>query len=155
MKPKYCYIFRGLPGSGKSYLAEKLRVLLDATIVSADLFFGRYNGGKYDASQLCLAHAYCMTDFSLALRRGQAVIVDNTGSRIWEYNKYAQMATAYGYEVRIIEMVHESFEDLVRFHQRNQHDVSWPKMLTMAMRWQEDFRALIIRGSDINVSHRR
>lgn len=155
MKPKYCYIFRGLPGSGKTYVVELLAALIDATIASADSYFERYNGSVYDATKLNRAHLYCRANFLLAVKAGCAVIVDNTGSRIWEYKEYVHHATFHGYEVRIVEMVHDSFEDLVMFHERNVHGVSWRTMLRMAMRWEEDHRALLIRSSDIDVSHRR
>lgn len=155
MKPKYCYVFRGLPGSGKTYVAERLAALIAGTVVSANTYFERYNGSVYDATKLNMAHLYCWANFLSAVKAGRAVIVDNTGSRVWEYKEYVHHATFHGYEVRIIEMVHDSFEDLVMFHERNVHGVSWRTMLRMAMRWEEDDRALLIRSSDVNVSNGR
>lgn len=145
-----CIIMRGLPGSGKSYVAQRLAAHFNAIIASADDYFsrsrGEYNFYRY---QLPQAHAACRRAFVAALESGRSVILDNTCSRVDEYESYVQLAQSVGYDVFIVELFHDSFEDLVAFHDRNQHGVDWSVMMAMASRWEDDPCALLIRSSDI------
>jgi len=150
MKPKYCYIFRGLPGSGKSTVVKLLAPLIQAVIASADHYFGRSGQYQFDALELTQAHAYCRETFLQALSAGRSVIVDNTSSKLWEYEFYYQAAVRAGYEVRIIEMEVDSFETLIEFHRRNVHSVPWSTMTQMIIRWEDDPRAVLI-PSDMKV----
>lgn len=62
---RVCVILRGLPGSGKSFLAEQI---IDETvknpddhILSADKFFMRGGRYEYNASRIEEAHNYTQT----------------------------------------------------------------------------------------------
>ncbi len=80
------FIIRGLPGSGKTSLGNKLSLLLYA----ADDFFvdaeGRY---KFDPSKLGQAHAQCQENVRKALEFGcEKVAVTNTFTQRWEIQPY-------------------------------------------------------------------
>lgn len=151
MKPKYCYIFRGLPGSGKSTVVSLLQPLIQADVASADHYFSRSGEYQFDAAQLEQAHAYCHEVFFRAVKAGRSVIVDNTCSKLREYEAYYQAAVNAGYEVRIIEIEIDSFETLIEFHRRNVHTVPWSTMTQMVIRWEDDPRAVLMRSSDIHL----
>lgn len=94
-------VMRGLPGSGKSYLAEKLAEETGASIYSTDNWFT--NGvGEYvfDGSKLGEAHEATQTAVGEAMARGEStIIVDDTNTRFWEMAPYFQLAGAYRYTV--------------------------------------------------------
>ena len=108
------YLIRGLPGSGKSTLARKLSVALNAPHFEADDFFTMWDGMYlFDAKRLPEAHAYCFdkvricTDPDNPTMNGDTdqpvdVIVANTFSRIWEMQKYLDLAKERGIPVTVI-----------------------------------------------------
>lgn len=124
---KICYILRGIPGSGKSFLAQQLlkehEVPYDGHVFSTDNFWipetrKLLNEGK-DVSEECelneykknfdiqkLGHAH-LTNFRLfcdALRVGTSpVIVDNTNTTRKEMKDYVLSARGAGYEIEIRE----------------------------------------------------
>lgn len=89
------YIIRGLPGSGKSSLGEKLAPGLS---FSADDWFlenGQYN---YNKDELTEAHEYCRANVAVSMRNHEDVIaVCNTFTRKWEMEPYFELCTKYGY----------------------------------------------------------
>ncbi|KAG5672497.1 hypothetical protein PVAND_002621 [Polypedilum vanderplanki] len=105
---RVCVLLRGLPGSGKSYLAN---AIINATvksnpqnhIISADSYFiqnGRY---KYDASKLSQAHDYAQRIFVQRASEGYSpLIVDNTNKEIWEMFHYVNVAIQYEYYIEIM-----------------------------------------------------
>lgn len=86
---RVCVLMRGLPGSGKSFLAEELvaRTVKNTKdhIFSADKFFidrdGRY---KFDPSKLKYAHEQSQLNFTQHASKGWSpLIVDNTNMCLW------------------------------------------------------------------------
>lgn len=79
------YIIRGLPGSGKTTLANRL---MDAEYrytdsegmvhVEADMFFIKLGAYVFDAALLNKAHEWCQQQVREALCDGKDVIVSNT-----------------------------------------------------------------------------
>lgn len=109
---KQIIILRGVPGAGKSTLAQQ--IIADAyakgekaVVFSSDDYFttpaGEY---RFDSTQLPQAHASCFHRFLEFLQRGFGIaIVDNTNTRIFEMSPYVLAAQAYGFEVKIIRLV--------------------------------------------------
>lgn len=114
---KYCYVLRGIPGSGKSTRAKEIKDSHEVdgkqvVTCSADDYFmqpidGDPNKGwvyKYDSSKIAHAHYECRRKASHAMRDGvDVVIIDNTNVRSREMYPYVEMAVIYGYEVELVE----------------------------------------------------
>lgn len=88
------YIFRGLPGSGKSSVSKDLRLLT----ISADDYFDEYCGGVFDSTQLSLAHNWCRNEVEYYMKFKQVVAVANTFTQEWEIKPYLDLADLYGYK---------------------------------------------------------
>lgn len=82
------YIYRGLPGTGKSTAARKN---YDVDFVfEADQYFQNEVGGEYwfDPAQLGNAHRWCLWKTQQAIDRGYNVAVANTFTQLWEMKPY-------------------------------------------------------------------
>ena len=120
------FIIRGLPGSGKTTFAEKLKsdgIVSD--VVEADHFMTDQNGNyKFDAKMLERCHQECQMWTKYYLDLGRDVAVANTFTRKWEILPYIKM----GYDYTIVEMT-GSFP--------NVHGVPKNVIETMAKRWEK------------------
>lgn len=85
-------IIRGLPGSGKSTMAEGMG---DVNL-EADMFFCRSGEYVFDPKRLAEAHAWCQMTTLIKLREGCHVVVSNTFSTAWEVELYRQFALTVG-----------------------------------------------------------
>ena len=93
-------IFRGPPGSGKSYAARRLYP--NHTLVEADQFFVGDDGVyRYDPKRTCEAHVWCQATVIRLLCGGHDVAVANTFTRAWELAPYLALADGLGAEVVI------------------------------------------------------
>lgn len=106
---RVCVILRGLPGSGKSYLAYQI---IEETvknpaehIFSADKFFINSRGQyKFEPEKIPTAHEFTQRQFTQGASQGMSpLIVDNTNMCYWEMYYYIQVAVQYGYHVEIME----------------------------------------------------
>lgn len=98
-------IMRGLPGAGKStWLKNNHPNILTC---SADHFFEKEGQYHFDGSKLGEAHAQCLRQFIVACQAGTPVAVDNTNRTLAECAKYYDIATAYGYDVLVVDMLVE------------------------------------------------
>ncbi len=143
MTDKVLIIIRGLPGSGKSKLAETLAFGNDeggsfTTICEADEYFVGVDGTyKFEPDKVHLAHQWCFQKARLAVDHGdECVIVSNTATRQWEYKKYIAIAREHGYKVQVID-VHGEFE--------NVHGVPEEHLTKMEERWEPFNRELLIK----------
>ncbi len=100
----FCFILRGLPGSGKSTIAKILASIADVIVCSADnLFVNRATGVyQFDKTKLPQAHAECYKKFYGCILEGYNVVIDNTNTSEWEYKKYKDFAEKMGYQVHVI-----------------------------------------------------
>ncbi len=64
------------------------------------------------------------------------VIVDNTNTRIWEFEHYVLMAAAAGFAVRVVETRCESEADARAAAGRNAHGVPAESVLAMWRRFE-------------------
>jgi predicted kinase len=97
---KTLIILRGVPGCGKSTVAEVLSEKGKYPVCTADDFFmvdGKY---EWNPKQLGVAHKWCQDKCRKALEAGtERVIIANTSTRTEDYNTYAKMGTIRGYTV--------------------------------------------------------
>lgn len=96
---KQIILFRGLPGSGKSSLADSLC----KSVYSADMFFeqdGKYN---FDPTKLPEAHNWCKRKIEdLMVAEIENIGVANTFTTDWEMEPYFELAEDYGYRISTI-----------------------------------------------------
>jgi len=118
------FIIRGLPGSGKTTLAREINAMCH---YEADMWFERFNGGKFDASKLKEAHAWCLEQTHDALANYHDVVVANTFTRHWEYAPYLESAAKYNCQVFIL-IANGNFKSV--------HDVSQATIDAMRARFE-------------------
>lgn len=121
---KLLTLIRGLPGSGKTTLAQSLGVYYEA-----DQYF--YIKGEYvfDPAKLYYAHMDCLARTEAAMKREERrVIVSNTFVRVKEAVPYVKLAQQYSYALQII-TCQSSFSST--------HDVSESTLDRMRRRWQD------------------
>ena len=92
---KTLFLLRGLPGAGKSTLADSLGI----DYVEADMFFMQDGEYKFDGSKIKLAHEWCQDRVRKIMELGMSVAVANTFTQEWEMEPYLEMAEEFGYRV--------------------------------------------------------
>ncbi len=105
---KELILFRGLPGAGKSTLANCLGVLT----YSADDYFTHKDGSyTFIADNLSEAHRDCLLKTERAMAEWQHPIIGvaNTFTQEWELEPYFILAEKYGYQVHslVVENRHQ------------------------------------------------
>lgn len=134
---KKLIILRGLPGSGKSKVAEEMKSM-GAFVYSTDDFFMKDGQYVFDPARLPEAHTNCQQRVLTALStEAPLVVVDNTHSRFWEFCLCAQMGAVFGYDVEVRTIGGRSYEDVRKYAQRSMHKVPELAILKMAYRWEE------------------
>lgn len=144
---KFIFILRGIPGSGKTFMAEKLRRMqenLNRTVVvcSADHFFTNPSTGEYVfyAEKVGQAHADCMRLFLAAVRdpNVDTIIVDNCNIDLHAISPYIAIADADGHRYRIVNMktdydiaverqTHAVPDDLVLRNHQKFNEIQFPR----------------------------
>ena len=132
-------ILRGVPGSGKSTVAKKIKEVFtdhEVVICSADDYF-LTSAGEYifDPSRLPEVHHSCLEKFKRAIAQDghkRIVIVDNTNSTFREYSKYNS-----GLPTFIIELFCKK-DDLPKYAARNLHQVPLEVIERMFTRWEQE-----------------
>jgi predicted kinase len=116
-------VMRGVSGSGKStYIKNNYP---GAIVCSADDYFVQNGSYQFDAAKLPQAHGACLRKFVdvLAVNANNVlhptVVVDNTNCGVDEVAPYAALASAYGYELRVVTLL----VDPSVAHSRNVHGV--------------------------------
>lgn len=152
LKSKILLVFRGLPGSGKSFLANYMKNFakskgFSASIYSADDYFTDSETKKYefDGSKIGRAHSQCLTNVIKAFKNSiECIIIDNTNSTCWEYNNYLALADVFGYTHRVLEIVCQGNNTINAFHARTIHEVPLTATISMQQRWEIDSTSLFI-----------
>jgi len=99
---KRLWLFRGIPGSGKSTAAHY--AANGNPVFSADVFFETFENGdliyKFDGSKIRQAHENCRSLTEQAMLGNVSdIYVTNTFTQDWEMENYFQLAKSYGYTV--------------------------------------------------------
>ncbi|KAB0796427.1 hypothetical protein PPYR_10488 [Photinus pyralis] len=143
---KILILLRGLPGSGKSFLA---RQIVDRTVghkdystfilSSDDYFFNkRTKRYEYDVYKLQNAHESNQQRAYKQMSTGVSpVIIDNTNTQMWEMKSYAMIAANFGYIVEILEPFTPWVFDERQLASRNSHGVPKSKIRDMLMRYEK------------------
>ena len=92
------YIIRGVPGSGKSTLGNRLKVggLVRWSIAADDWMVDDSGSYDFDFRRLSYCHQECRSFAFRALASGESVAVCNTFTTAWEMQPYIDMADQLG-----------------------------------------------------------
>lgn len=141
MTKKTLYILRGPPGAGKSHWISP--DVQQVVVCSADDYYMRDGVYEFDIAKLPEAHADCLSKVLSAMSLGhECIVVDNTNIRRWEYDNYVRLGQLAGYEVRIVEIMPETVQEMRQCAERNQHGVPAATIAAMVMRFEFDSRAI-------------
>ena len=93
-------LFRGLPGAGKSTLAE---TLCDVAYSADDYFTNAEGAYHYDRARIKEAHEHCLLQTIRAMSQCVSRVgVANTFTEAWEMAPYYKAAYAAGYRVHAV-----------------------------------------------------
>ncbi|NXT77228.1 N4BP2 protein, partial [Zapornia atra] len=131
-------LLRGVPGSGKSYLA---RILLEdnpgGIILSTDDYFYKHGQYHYDPDCLGEAHDWNRKRAKEAFEmRISPIIIDNTNIQAWEMKPYVTLAQRFSYKVMFREPDTWWKFKPKELERRNIHGVSKEKIKRMLERYE-------------------
>ncbi|XP_074678476.1 NEDD4-binding protein 2 isoform X1 [Strix aluco] len=131
-------LLRGVPGSGKSYLA---RTLLEdnpgGIILSTDDYFYKHGRYYYDPDCLGEAHDWNRKRAKEAFEmRISPIIIDNTNIQAWEMKPYVTLAQQFKYKVMFREPDTWWKFKPKELERRNIHGVSKEKIKRMLERYE-------------------
>ncbi|XP_054058362.1 NEDD4-binding protein 2 isoform X2 [Rissa tridactyla] len=144
-------LLRGVPGSGKSYLA---RILLEdnpgGIILSTDEYFYKHGQYHYDPDCLGEAHDWNRKRAKEAFEmRISPIIIDNTNIQAWEMKPYVTLAQQFKYKVIFREPDTWWKFKPKELERRNIHGVSKEKIKRMLERYERCLTVSSILDSSV------
>ena len=129
-------LIRGLPGSGKSFLAQELIKDLNeryehpnTVLFEADDYFTDLEGNyHYTPTEVKFAHQLCKLNCRKAMVHGLNVIIANTFIQKWEMQDYLNLSIEFNYSLEI---------QILRNNHGSIHGVPSWKIEEMKKRWEE------------------
>ena len=128
---KILVLMRGVPGCGKSHLANQMKGR--GSVLSTDDFFMNHRGQYvFNPTLLSEAHDWNKKRTERELKaRVNPIIIDNTNLEAWEMQPYISMALRYKYAVELV-VPETSWNSNARIlAQKNTHGVPLPKIHQM------------------------
>lgn len=122
-KPARLVLIRGVPGSGKSTRAARLKQESGYDHVEADMFFLKEGRYVFDPAMLPLAHDWCLGKARDALNAGRSVVVAN----VFETAESVRPYLLLGYPCEIID---------ANGRWKSAHGVPQDKIAAMRAHWQ-------------------
>jgi AAA domain len=122
-----CIVLRGLPGSGKSTIAQRLVELHGRVHLEADQHFVANGVYRFDPARAADAHAVVARDTLAALQAGRRVVVANTHVRLWEMAAVVGAARLAGRTICFLEC---------RGAWPNVHGLAESVIVSMRQRWE-------------------
>ena len=95
-------LIRGLPGSGKTSLADELIEAYTRGIEADSFFYDDYGNYVFDETKLRAAHEWCQHQTREMLKDGYNVLVSNTFTTLREMKEYYLMAKELGVTLNVI-----------------------------------------------------
>lgn len=95
------YMIIGISGSGKSTFARALSSNQNIKYFQADQYFEKDGEYLFDRTQLGNAHKWCQTSVESELKKGNSVIVSNTGLTLWQRQIYYKIAEKFGAKIKM------------------------------------------------------
>ncbi|NWI19931.1 N4BP2 protein, partial [Crypturellus soui] len=144
-------LLRGVPGSGKSFLA---RTLLEdnpgGIILSTDDYFYKHGQYHYDASCLGEAHDWNRKRAKEAFeKRMSPIIIDNTNIQAWEMKPYVTLAQQFKYKVMFREPDTWWKFKPKELERRNIHGISKEKIKRMLERYERCLSVSSVLNSSV------
>jgi predicted kinase len=145
VNPGTIVIMRGLPGSGKTDLAQTLAAEvapMTSRIVSATDFFMTKNAQtgermfQFNPKGVPDSHKYCQAAARRALSDGiEVIIVDNCNIQRADYTQYLEWAEDFGYSVQYV-VTKSLLKDAEKCAEHSVHKVPYATIRRMAEAWQ-------------------
>jgi len=129
---KTLILLRGLPGSGKSSLANTLSEDGKYPVFSVDDFFTDNISGKYkfEFEKNHLAYKACEENVKNEMKAGtEKIFLDNTFTLEWEMESYFKLASEFNYRVYVVTVEN-------RHGGKNTHGISDEQIRKMAEKYK-------------------
>jgi predicted kinase len=142
LKPKYLYILRGLPGSGKTTYINNFLQQSNINNYSIHNFEDFYKDNPREISK---CYSDCLGNFiSNLYLKTEYIFIDNPNIQYWEYENYIILGKAHNYKIVIIDIECPDIKYIDLFKERcntnkGNNFISRRNILNMYERWEENY----------------
>lgn len=126
-------LVRGLPGSGKSTIAQQIAMYFENEHIETDMFWMQDGEYKFDIARIKEAHEWCQNKTRELLEIFDNVVVANTFTTKKELQPYFDIAKEFGIVPNVI---------LCQNQWQNIHNVPQEAMDRMKARFEYDISEL-------------